>query len=134
MAGRFLWDFWLTAWHWDTFFLEYFGFHLSVSLHQCSVLFCIFKLLLPAGQMDEAWLLLKQCSVGYRRNFTRKSAMKLLWQRKPEVLRLNPVTLVQVFSEHIGFSLSVSLTSAPYIHMLLFTRRVKGRSLGTVKK
>jgi hypothetical protein len=55
--------------------------------------------------------------------------MELLWQRKPKVLRENPVTLVQAFPEYIGFSLSVSLTSAPYIHMLLFTRRVKGRSL-----
>jgi len=46
VAGKSLWGFRLTEWHWDTFFLEYFGFPLSVSLHQCFVLIFIFKLLL----------------------------------------------------------------------------------------
>jgi hypothetical protein len=110
--------------------------------YHCTSAPCSFfylQLLLPEGQTNEAWLLVKQCFVGYRRNIAQKSSctwnvMELLWQRKPEVLRENSVTPVRVFSEYIRFSLSLSLTSAPYIHMLLFTRRVKWRSLGTVKK
>jgi hypothetical protein len=30
-------DLWLTKWHWDRFFLEYFGFLLSISFHRCSI-------------------------------------------------------------------------------------------------
>ena len=32
-----MWDLWLTEWHWDRFFPEYFGFPLSVSFHLCSI-------------------------------------------------------------------------------------------------
>jgi hypothetical protein len=32
-----MWDLWWTKWHWDRFFLEYFGFTLSVSVHRCSI-------------------------------------------------------------------------------------------------
>jgi hypothetical protein len=39
----------------DRFFSEYFGFTLSVSFHQCSILIFIYTFLLPEGQMDEAW-------------------------------------------------------------------------------
>ena len=38
----------------DRFFSEYFGFTLSVSFHQCSILIFIYTFLLPEGQMDEA--------------------------------------------------------------------------------
>jgi hypothetical protein len=32
-----MWDLWWTKWHWDRFFLEFFGFPLSVSFHRCSI-------------------------------------------------------------------------------------------------
>jgi hypothetical protein len=32
-----MWNLWWKKWHWDRFFLEYFGFPLSVSFHRCSV-------------------------------------------------------------------------------------------------
>ena len=50
----------------------------------------------------------------------------MLWQRKPEVLRENPVSLVQVFSEYIGFPLSLSLTNTACNHMLLLPEEQQG--------
>jgi hypothetical protein len=32
-----MWDLWWTKWHWDRFFLEYFGFLLSISFHRYSI-------------------------------------------------------------------------------------------------
>jgi hypothetical protein len=32
-----MWDLWWTKWHWDRFFLEYFGFPLSFSFNLCSI-------------------------------------------------------------------------------------------------
>jgi hypothetical protein len=34
---QFMWDLWWRKWHWDRFFLEYFGFSLSFSFHRCSI-------------------------------------------------------------------------------------------------
>jgi hypothetical protein len=36
-GGQSMWDLWWTKWHWDSFFPEYFGFPLLVSLHRCSI-------------------------------------------------------------------------------------------------
>jgi hypothetical protein len=33
-----MWDLWWTKWHWDRFFPEYFGFLLSISFHQYSII------------------------------------------------------------------------------------------------
>jgi len=43
-------------------FLPALQFPLSVSFHHCSILFFIGMLLLPQGQMDEAWELSKKQS------------------------------------------------------------------------
>jgi len=42
-------------WHCDRFFLEYFGFTLSVTFPQSSIFNFIYALLLPEGQTGEAW-------------------------------------------------------------------------------
>jgi hypothetical protein len=55
MPGQSMWDLWWTKWHWDRFLSEYFSFPLSVSFHHCSILIFIYILLLPEGQMGEAW-------------------------------------------------------------------------------
>jgi hypothetical protein len=56
-----------------TFFSEYFGFRLSVSFHQCSILIFIYMLPLPEGQTGETWEPYKnQCSIGNRVEFDRK--------------------------------------------------------------
>jgi hypothetical protein len=31
-----MWDLWWAKWHWDRFFLESYGFPLSISFHRCS--------------------------------------------------------------------------------------------------
>jgi hypothetical protein len=50
-------------WQWNKFFSEYFGFPLSLSCHQCSILIFNYMLRLPEGQMNEAWERSKnQCS------------------------------------------------------------------------
>ena len=36
IPGQSMWDLWWTKWQWDRFFLEYFGFPLSISFHRCS--------------------------------------------------------------------------------------------------
>ena len=64
-------DIWLTKWHSDGFFSEYFGFFLSLSFHQCSILIFIHTLLLPhrpkgecLGNFKEAVLFWKSGSTG----------------------------------------------------------------------
>jgi hypothetical protein len=34
--GQSMWDLWLTKWHWERFFSEFFGFPLSISFHRRS--------------------------------------------------------------------------------------------------
>jgi len=41
-------------------FSEYVNYLLSVSFHQCAILICIYRLLLPEGQRCEAWELSKK--------------------------------------------------------------------------
>jgi hypothetical protein len=42
------------TYHWDTFSSEYFGFLLSVSVHQSSILLYVCRLLLPGRKTNEA--------------------------------------------------------------------------------
>jgi hypothetical protein len=37
IPGQSMWDLLWTKWHWDRFFLEYFGFPLSISFHRYSI-------------------------------------------------------------------------------------------------
>jgi hypothetical protein len=37
IPGQSMWDLWWTKWHWDRFFLAYFGFPLPISFHCCSI-------------------------------------------------------------------------------------------------
>jgi hypothetical protein len=43
------------VWQWEMFVSKQFGFSLSVSLHQCSILFFILILFISEGQADETW-------------------------------------------------------------------------------
>jgi hypothetical protein len=45
-----MWDLWRTKWHWDRFFFEYFGYSLTVPLHQ----FSVFN---QSSNMDATWCL-----------------------------------------------------------------------------
>jgi hypothetical protein len=40
IPGRSMWEFWWILWQWHSIFSEYFGFLLSVSFLQCSLLVC----------------------------------------------------------------------------------------------
>jgi hypothetical protein len=56
------------------FFSEHFGFPLSVSFHQCSILISSYMLSLPAGQTGKCWELpKKQCAFGNRGPLDRKA-------------------------------------------------------------
>ena len=43
------------VWQWEMFVSKQSGFPLSLSLHQCSILFIIVTLFLSEGQADKAW-------------------------------------------------------------------------------
>ena len=51
ILGQSMWHLCWTQCHWDRFFSKYFGFPLSVSFHQYSILIFIYMLLLSEGQM-----------------------------------------------------------------------------------
>lgn len=50
--GQSVSDMWWTKWHWDEAFYKYFGFPLSVSFHQCSILTVHLQLTLLSTDTD----------------------------------------------------------------------------------
>jgi hypothetical protein len=51
--GQYVRDLWMTKWHWDRFFSEYFSSQLG-SHHKCPVTIIILTVLLSEGKADEA--------------------------------------------------------------------------------
>ena len=54
-AEQSMWDLWRIKWHRYGFLSQYFGYPMSVSQYQCSVLIFILILLLSEGQAGEGW-------------------------------------------------------------------------------
>ena len=55
ILGQYISDLWCTSSHWDRIFPKYFGFFLSVSFRQCSILVSLLILFLSEGQAGEVW-------------------------------------------------------------------------------
>jgi hypothetical protein len=75
IPGQSIWDLWWTEWQWERFSSEYFGFLLSMALHQSATLF-IYTLLWPEGPTGEGWEpSKKQCSFGNWGEVDRKNIL-----------------------------------------------------------
>jgi len=80
------WNLRWTKWHWDKFFSAYFGFLLTVSLHQCSVRIFMFELFIwegKAGEDREAMLCGMSVEHGtwkyFHRIFLQSESLHLQW-------------------------------------------------------
>jgi hypothetical protein len=94
LHNKYMWDLWWTTWHQDRFLSEYFGFPLSISLHQCSTLIFIHIWFLAEGQRSNPGNLLKGMFLWILGSYGNKSIFTAFSLQHTKAQKLNYKNLI----------------------------------------